>query len=198
MSERPSQPEPLLTEIDRKLRAIQAELAPGRASQTAANGHQAQSGRGRDGPLATILEREPIVRMPAATVVAPTEATTPASTPAREPESEREYPSPEVAAIARQVESMAEAQARLIAASERLLDRLDRLASGASVVTMSAGPFGETEALREFERTIAELPGVGHVAVRGYEGADRAVLDVELGQIAPERDAGPPPSDATP
>jgi hypothetical protein len=193
MSERPSQPDSLLTEIDRRLRAIQAELAPGRTSRRAADGHRARSGRGRDGPLAAILERDPVVLTPEPAVAEESSAA-----PVQRTESEREYPSPEVAALARQVESMTEAQARLIAASERLLERLDRLASGASVVTVSAGPFDETEALREFEQTIADLPGVGHVAVRGYEGADRAVLDVELGQIGPDRDAGPPSSDATP
>ena len=82
---------------------------------------------------------------------------------------------------------MTEAQAKLLAASERLIETFDRLASSGSVVTVSAGPFGGTEALRHFERALAELPGVGRVAVRGYEGADRAILDVELARPAADR-----------
>jgi hypothetical protein len=46
--------------------------------------------------------------------------------------------------------------------------------------TLSAGPFHTTIALREFQRAITTLPGVREVAVREYEGADRAILHVQL------------------
>jgi len=47
-------------------------------------------------------------------------------------------------------------------------------------VTIAAGPFPSLEALHEFEQAVSRLPGVRDVAVRGYEGADRAVIEVRL------------------
>jgi hypothetical protein len=47
--------------------------------------------------------------------------------------------------------------------------------------TIAAGPFTTIEAVREFEREVAALPGVQDAAVRGYEGAARAIIDVRLG-----------------
>ena len=47
-------------------------------------------------------------------------------------------------------------------------------------VTVSAGPFSGTPALRDFERALSELPGVAGVSLRGYDTDDRAVWDVEL------------------
>jgi hypothetical protein len=47
-------------------------------------------------------------------------------------------------------------------------------------VTVSAGPFASTEAVRGFERALAGMPGVREVEVRGYEGGDRAIVDVQL------------------
>jgi hypothetical protein len=47
-------------------------------------------------------------------------------------------------------------------------------------LTLSAGPFRSTVALRGFQRTIASLPGVSEVSVREYEGYDRAILHVQL------------------
>jgi hypothetical protein len=52
-----------------------------------------------------------------------------------------------------------------------------------SAVGVSAGPFADTAALRRFERALAALPEVGDVSLREYQGADRAVLEVQL--IAP-------------
>jgi len=34
--------------------------------------------------------------------------------------------------------------------------------------------------VRGFERTLAGMPGVREVEVRGYEGGDRAIVDVQL------------------
>jgi hypothetical protein len=56
-------------------------------------------------------------------------------------------------------------------------------------LTLSAGPFPDTGAVHEFERALARLPGVRDVGVRGYDGPDRAILEVEL-----ERGAPPEPS----
>jgi len=47
-------------------------------------------------------------------------------------------------------------------------------------VTVAAGPFPSVEALHEFEQAVSRLPGVRDVAVRGYEGADRAIIEVRL------------------
>jgi hypothetical protein len=49
-------------------------------------------------------------------------------------------------------------------------------------LTLSAGPFASIEALRAFEQSLAGIPGVRDVAVRGYEGEDRAILDVRLSE----------------
>jgi hypothetical protein len=47
-------------------------------------------------------------------------------------------------------------------------------------VTVAAGPFVSVDALRAFEGAVSRLPGVREVAVRGYEGADRAIIEVRL------------------
>jgi hypothetical protein len=47
-------------------------------------------------------------------------------------------------------------------------------------ITVSAGPFPSTEAVHEFEQAVSRIPGVREVAVREYEGADRAVIEVRL------------------
>jgi hypothetical protein len=48
--------------------------------------------------------------------------------------------------------------------------------------TVSAGPFASTGALRAFEQTLSAIPGVREVTVRGYEGEDRAIVDVLLAE----------------
>jgi hypothetical protein len=45
---------------------------------------------------------------------------------------------------------------------------------------MSAGPFPSIEALHDFEAALARVRGVRDVVVRGYEGTDRAIIDVRL------------------
>jgi hypothetical protein len=47
-------------------------------------------------------------------------------------------------------------------------------------VTVAAGPFVSLDALRSFEHAVSGLPGVRDVAVRGYEGSDRAIIEVRL------------------
>lgn len=82
--------------------------------------------------------------------------------------------------------------ADLLATTRKLLDgyeaamaRISSLpasppASAGDEATVSVGPFRSTEALREFERVLAELPGVREVELRGYESGDRAILEVRL------------------
>ena len=52
-------------------------------------------------------------------------------------------------------------------------------------MSVSAGPFASTEALRRFERSLQTLPEVRSVTVREYEGADRAIVDVHLSEPTP-------------
>jgi hypothetical protein len=47
-------------------------------------------------------------------------------------------------------------------------------------VSVAAGPFVDTEALRRFETSLATLSEVRNVVVREYVGEDRAVVDVHL------------------
>jgi hypothetical protein len=47
-------------------------------------------------------------------------------------------------------------------------------------LTVTAGPFADTEAVRGFEHALAALPGVRGVELRGYEGGNRAIVDVHL------------------
>jgi hypothetical protein len=47
-------------------------------------------------------------------------------------------------------------------------------------VTLSAGPFPTTAALHEFERALETLPHVQAVHLRGYDGSDRALVEVLL------------------
>ena len=52
-------------------------------------------------------------------------------------------------------------------------------------LTLAAGPFDSTTVLQRFEDALRALPEVADVAVRGYEGSDRAVLEVHLqGRLA--------------
>jgi hypothetical protein len=54
-----------------------------------------------------------------------------------------------------------------------------------SAATVSAGPFASTGALADFERALAEIPGVREVAIRGFEEGDRAIVDVQLADSRP-------------
>jgi hypothetical protein len=177
LMERGSDP---LAEIDRRLGEIQADLAPGggravpgrttrRDSRTIAD-RLGRSASGRSGPLETVLER---ARVPGAVVPEPRQRTL---------------------------------QDRLLAAIDELIEVYESAAPPAPdpdaavepepvaerEVAVSAGPFASMPELREFERSLSKIPGVRAVHVRGYEGRDRAILDVTLG---PEPEA--PPAGAT-
>ncbi len=45
---------------------------------------------------------------------------------------------------------------------------------------VAAGPLASPDALRAFERALADVPGVRTVELRGYQGDDRAVVEVQL------------------
>ncbi len=65
----------------------------------------------------------------------------------------------------------------VLAGFQRALAHLER---HGREVTVKAGPFSSVEAVRAFERDLAGLPRVGAVEVRGYDGDDRALIDVQL------------------
>ncbi|HEV3054922.1 MAG TPA: hypothetical protein VGX45_09730, partial [Solirubrobacteraceae bacterium] len=165
VSERRSDPESYLSEIDRRLESIQGELQPGRA-----RANQPPRRRGRTGPLAAILGRgTPARSEPAEPAPEP-----PPETPARS----------EGSTLEQEVRAIGELQERLISAIEGLVEAYeapaDERGAEANAVTLKAGPFADTDALRVFTEHLAELPGVEKVTVRGFEGADRAIVDVEL------------------
>jgi hypothetical protein len=54
-------------------------------------------------------------------------------------------------------------------------------------ITISAGPFGTVAEVRDFERALAEIPSVRDVHVRGYEGTNRAIIEVSLGASVTDR-----------
>ena len=80
--------------------------------------------------------------------------------------------------------ALVEAHERLLACARELADRGQAADPGATV-SISAGPFASTEALHRFERSLQTLPEVRAVAVREYEGADRAIVDVHLSEPTP-------------
>ncbi len=164
MQESGSDPESYLSEIDRRLESIQGELQPGRSRVSQSRPRQ----RGRSGPLAAILGRG------AAAANAP-------APPAPEPRPEVPPPG-EQSTLEQEVRAIGELQGRLISAIEGLVEAYEAPVGehSADAVTLKAGPFADTAALRAFTEHLAELAGVEKVTVRGFEGADRAIVDVEL------------------
>jgi hypothetical protein len=144
-----------LAEIDRRLQTIQSGLEP---AAEAVNADRAQ-----EAPL-----------------VVPEAA--PAPKRLAEAAGHEFAPSPrdpEVRQLVARLAALVEAHERLLASARELVERVPSPDAGACV-SVSAGPFDSTEALRRFERALQTLPGVRSATVREYEGADRAVLDVHL------------------
>ncbi|HEX8975867.1 MAG TPA: hypothetical protein VF830_04520 [Gemmatimonadales bacterium] len=150
-----------LAEIDRRLHSIQAGLIEDERS-------------GRPSRVAVPGDRPSPPRL----VTAPP----PGTPPPGEARSESEL-------LAR-LRELTAAQERVLASMRQLLGGLEHVAgvpgrpeSGSPAgqpVTISAGPFASTEALRAFRTALEGLPGVRSVELRGFEGADRAILEVHL------------------
>ena len=96
---------------------------------------------------------------------------------------------PEPADLMRRLVILIELQERLLrsigellASSETALTRPPPPSPQAAVreFTVSAGPFAGTGAVRAFEAMLSGTPGVREVTVRGYDGEDRAIVDVRL------------------
>jgi hypothetical protein len=188
-----------LAEIDRKLRAIQVDLDPAREPRPSRPSAPApepadapsepplepapeppleaepeppleaapeEPAHGRSGPLASLLQRS-----------------SPRPVPPRERAPRHPAGGPTVPA---------EMHAKLVSAMRDLLDAygwtLQQLPVAADPeragdpppVMMSVGPFANTAAVRAFEQELLRLPAVREVSLRGYEGENRAMFDVQL------------------
>jgi hypothetical protein len=142
-----------LAEIDRRLGAIQTGLAI------------------QDPPPEPPPTAEPELP-PRVQVDAPPAPPEPAPPPAA--------PVADLRALAATHERVLEATRELLAAYEQTLASRSSREATVREFSVSAGPFQSTEALRSFERTLAKIPEVREVTVRGYEGEDRAIVDVHL------------------
>jgi hypothetical protein len=142
-----------LAEIDRRLSTIQTGLA--------------------DDGISVQRPQAPVAELPQRVEVA---------APQPVPEAARDVLD-QIRALADAQEQVLRSTRELLSAYERVLAELPPAAADTVAVrefSVSAGPFSSTEALRGFERTLSGIPEVREVAVRGYEGEDRAIVDVHL------------------
>jgi len=155
----------------------------------------------RDIQVGLVPDREPAPPLPpAAEPDGP--AAVAAPEPAPEPPPTAAVTAPPASDAPPQLQELTELSTRLLASIRELLVGYERvLIPSASPpppprraarhrldspdVTLAAGPFARLEALREFEQAVSRLPGVREVAVRGYEGTDRAIIEVQLDQPNP-------------
>ncbi|MBV9804243.1 MAG: hypothetical protein JO130_13670, partial [Solirubrobacterales bacterium] len=100
-----------------------------------------------------------------------------------------------------QAQAVSELSARLLASTRELLAGYEQVLVGATAseptrravrrapdsrdVTLSAAPFVNLQALHAFEQAVSGLPGVRDVVIRGYEGTDRAIIEVRLDGRSP-------------
>lgn len=166
-----------LEELDRLLYDVQAELAPDREPRPALV-------RG----AVTAAIPDPPAPPPPPPPPAEPPPPPPIPEPAPPPPAPAQPPPPDPALDAtRQIQALTELSERLVASMRELLAGYERVLAPASRrrpepagVTLAAGPFASIEALREFEAALSHLRGVSEVVVRGYEGTDRAIIDVRL------------------
>jgi hypothetical protein len=154
-----------LAEIDRRLGSIQTGLA-------VENDEQSAAPRGSP-PLGFEPSPGPDAALPPRVEVEPDEV----------PSAARQDPAAlvdELRRLAAAQEQVLESTRELLRAYEAALTHVPPPEPAVREFSVSAGPFPSTEALRGFERTLSEIPQVREVAVRGYEGGDRAIVDVHL------------------
>jgi hypothetical protein len=174
-----------LADIDRRLREIQAELGP--ESEPAIADHRRRT---NDPPAS-----EPVVSMHVPTVREPAphmpEPAPPPHPPGRSGHGGRQGPLAEL--LQRdpvrnepELDSLPVLHEQLLRTIGDMLDTYETVLAGLSSraapadVTVSAGPFSSIAAVRGFERELAELPGVSEVTLRGYEGTNRAIIDIRI------------------
>lgn len=88
------------------------------------------------------------------------------------------------------VERLTELQTSLLSSMTTLLAEFQHTVAElqepvSTRLSVSAGPFTTIAAVHAFERDLARLPGVREVSLRGYEGDDRVVIDVQLAVTTP-------------
>ena len=106
----------------------------------------------------------------------------PATRPAR-PAPADDVPAGDIPAddILADLRALADTQERLLHTVRELLRAHEPAAAPDDPrLGLTVGPLRSPEELRAFESALADLPAVDAVALRGYEGGDRAVLDVQL------------------
>ena len=175
-----------LEELDQLLYDVQAELAPDRNPRPVLVSEAALAIPDPPAPAPP-----PPAPLPEPPPQPPTPEPPPPPPPAEPPAVPEPPPIPAPALDPRhQVEALTELSERLVASMRELLVGYERVLAPASgrraepaapaPVTLLAGPFASIEALREFEAGLSHLHGVREVTVRGYEGTDRAIIDVRL------------------
>ena len=193
-----------LAEMDRLLHDIQVELAPERRPRPVLVSDEALAVP--DPPAPSPAPPPPAPPPPGPLPEPPPQPPTPEPPPAAPPPEPLPVPEPPpIPAPALEsglgsgypAEALAELSERLVASMRELLAGYERVLAPASRrrpepapaasahVTLLAGPFASTEALREFETALSHLRGVREVLVRGYEGTDRAIIDVRLDGASP-------------
>jgi hypothetical protein len=154
-----------LDELDRLLRDVQAGLVP----------------------EAAIPDSPPPPPVPEPPPAPPTPEPPPPP-PAPDPTPPPPVPEPALEVLEQLAAALLASTRELLAGYERVLTpmspappaRPPRAGTERPEVSVSAGPFPSLEVLREFEAAVSRLPKVRDVAVRAYEGTDRAIIDVRL------------------
>ncbi len=188
-----------LAEIDRRLRQIQDELSeaePSAAPPPSPDRPEPERARrhGRSGPLAAVLQRAARTAAPSPPPEARPEPEHSAARRAQDARAQLED-------LERQLHALADLRDTLLASIRQLVEGYQAAAQvqpgtsppasegpedlEAPEITVSAGPFAHLDAVRAFERALADLPGVRETSVRGYEGSDRAIVDVRLDDDRP-------------
>lgn len=165
-----------LAEIDRRLSRIQTGLA------------EEVAGPGPGGLPPRIAVPEPGVRRPVGSAPAPPPVAPP-------PPPEEDDAGDDAQLVVAELRGLIFDHARLLDRLGEILASGERLLAAAApsppasaatsppapeAITVSAGPFANLDAVRGFERALRSLPGVEGAEVRGYEGGDRALVDVHL------------------
>jgi hypothetical protein len=175
-----------LAEIDRRLRQIQDELVGAEPASSSEEGRSSPKRQGRSGPLAAVLQR-----------ASRSGSSTEKDALEREEDVRRvEDARAQLDDLERQLQALADLRDKLLRSIRELLDGYQAAAQAqpgaarrpdaateqdpSAEVTLSVGPFESLEAVRAFERAVATLPGVRETSLRGYEGEDRAIVDVRL------------------
>ncbi len=184
-----------LADLDRRLREVQAELLPGREPRPAAAPPAAEPPPPSHEPPPPSREPPPPPREPppGPPEPPPRPPAPPGPPPHGGPPGPPSSPGPPPG-----TGPLTELHVKLLASFRELLDAYEWLLTQTSqppallspaptappsqTTGVRAGPFTSLDAVRAFEAALGSTAGVRSVTVRGYEGDDRAIFDVELGE----------------